>query len=201
MLANKPAGYGLIAIALHWISAGGVIWLYFLGENIEHAKEDGLPREAVQDMINFHQSVGTLFFVFLIAFVFQYLAQKRPAPIAQAQYLQLLSKMVQRLWILLIAVQALTGPLLRWTAGRPNVVFDWFEIPSPFPERINWLHEALEWVHATAPNLFWPLIVLHVLGVVKHVVKDRDETLIRMLRPVKGSAQTQTLMSDEKSSS
>jgi cytochrome b561 len=183
MLTNTRTAFGWLAILLHWISAVGVIWLYFSGEDIEHAKKDGLARNEIVAMTDFHQSLGLLFLLFLAAFVIQHFVQKRPEPIPQHRYLALLSIFVQRLWLLLIAVQVITGPLLRWSAARPNTVFDWFSIPSPFPERVDWLHESLEWVHATAPNLFWPLLVLHVAGALKHLVIDRDATVQRMIYP------------------
>lgn len=182
-LKNTSQRYGLIAILLHWISAVGVIWLYFLGENIEHAKADGLPREVVIEAIRFHMSIGLLFFSFLAARVISHFVQKRPEPSAQHRYLNLLSLFVQRLWLLMISIQIITGPLLAWSSARPNKIFDWISIPSPFPERIDWLHEGLETIHANAPNVFWPLLVLHVVGALKHQFVDKDDVLKRMIVP------------------
>lgn len=178
---NTAAGYGWAAIALHWIAAAGVIWLYFLGENIEHAKEARLPREEVRTLIDFHVSVGMAFIVFLAARIVGHIAQRQPAPPKQAKYLHWLSKTVMWLFLLMIGVQIVTGPLSIWTGGSPIKVFDLFAIPSPFAERQGELHEALETVHALAPNLFWPLIVLHVAGAAKHLLIDRDGAVQRML--------------------
>ena len=184
MLKNSRAAYGGIAIGLHWISAVGVITMYVLGEKIEHAKEDGAAREVILSAIRLHQSIGVLFLFFLAAFVVQYFLQKRPSEYEQHPYLVLLSKWVKRLWILMICCQILTGPFLAWTGGRPLRVFDWFVLESPI-ERIGWLHEGLETIHAYAPNLFWPLIVLHVVGALKHLVIDKDGTVKRMIWPQK----------------
>lgn len=183
LLKNTSERYGLISIFLHWISAGGVIWLYFLGENIEHAKEDNLPREVVIDAIRFHASIALLFFVFLAARIVMHFAQKRPAPIGGHPYLNLVALLVQRLWLLMIGIQIITGPMLAWSAGWPNRIFNWVSIPSPFPERIDWLHEAVEFIHTTTPNLFWPLLVLHIGGALKHLFIDRDDVVKRMIVP------------------
>lgn len=183
ILKNTKSAFGAVAIALHWISAVGVIWLYFLGENIEHAKKDGLPREEIIAAINFHMSIGLLFFAFLAARVISSLTQPKPGPVGGHRYLNLLSLFVQRLWLAMISIQLITGPLLAWTAARPNKIFDWLVIPSPFPERVNWLHEGLEIVHAYAPNVFWPLLVLHVVGAAKHLFVDKDGLVERMVIP------------------
>ena len=88
---------------------------------------------------------------------------------------------VQGLFLLMIAVLIVTGPLAVWSTGQPLQVFDLLAIPSPFAARVDWLHEACEEVHGAATKLFWPLIGLHVAGAVKHLVYDRDRTLQRML--------------------
>lgn len=180
-LKNTGASYGWAAIALHWIAAIGVIWLYFLGENIEHAKQDGLPRGEIVSMIRFHASVGMAFIVFLAARIVSHIAQRQPAPPAQAKYLRWLSKTVMWLFLLMIGVQIITGPLIYWTRPAAIPFFGLFSIPSPFGDGNEAAHEVLETIHAFAPNLFWPLIVLHVAGAAKHLLIDRDDTVRRML--------------------
>lgn len=38
-LANTRTAYGWMSISLHWISAGGVLALYLLGERMEEASD------------------------------------------------------------------------------------------------------------------------------------------------------------------
>ena len=180
-LKNTANAYGWAAIALHWISAVGVIWLYILGEGIEHAKEDRLPREEISAMIEFHTAVGMVFLLFFVARIVGHVAQSQPRPPAQHTYLKMLSRMVMGLFLGMIAIQIVTGPLIMWTVPKPISIFGLFSIPTPFAERPESFHDALELVHKYAPNLFWPLIVLHVGGALKHFVIDRDDTLQRML--------------------
>lgn len=179
-LGNTKSGYGWAAIALHWISAAGVIWLYFLGENIEHAKEASLPREEISELIRFHSAVGMTFLVFLAARIVSHYAQRQPDKLDQHPYLNMLSRAVMHLFLLMIAVQIITGPLTVWSRPAPIYMFGWFTIPSPFPGRVEWLHEAAETVHAFAPNLFWPLLALHVAGALKHLLLDRNRPGLRM---------------------
>ena len=181
-LKNSTTAYGWVAIVLHWISAIGVIWLYFLGEDIEHAKEDGLPRAEVVELMSFHSSIGALFFIFLAARIVSHIAQRQPSKPDQHRYLNLLSRAVMWLFLLMIGLQIITGPIIIWTRPAPVEIFDFMSIPSPFPARAEWLHEAAEFVHKYAPNLFWPLIILHVAGALKHQFIDKDGSALRIIR-------------------
>lgn len=176
-ITNTKAAYGWAAIALHWISAVGVIALYFLGEAMEEA--GGRAEEAAAR--DLHVSVGMLLFTFMLARLFWSFSQPHPASLEKNRWLRLAAIAVHLLFLAMIAVLLATGPLIIWSAGRPIEVFDWFAIPSPFPGRVEWLHEGGEEVHELASKLFWPLIVLHVGGALKHLVIDRDRTLQRML--------------------
>lgn len=176
-LGNTRAAYGWAAISLHWISAVGVIVLYLLGERLEEAV--GRPAK-VAAMAN-HVSVGMLLFAFLAARLLWSASQPRPASLEPRRALRIVAEAVQGLFLLMIAVQIVTGPLVIWSMARPINVFDWFAIPSPFPAKVSWLKEAAETAHKVAPNLLWPLLALHVLGALKHTFVDRDATLRRML--------------------
>lgn len=176
-LQNTRSAYGWAAIALHWISAVGVVALYLLGERMEEAP-DRAAKLAAQ---NLHVSVGMLLVTFLVARLLWSASQPQPRPLERNRWLRMLAHAVQGLFLLMIAVLVVTGPLAIWSAARPIQVLDLFSIPSPFPTRIDWLHEACETVHGAATKLFWPLIVLHVAGALKHLVVDRDGTLQRML--------------------
>lgn len=175
-LRNTRRAYGWAAIALHWISAVGVVALYLLGERMEEAP-DRAAKLAAQGL---HVSVGVLLFTFLAARLLWSASQPRPAPLELDRRLAFLAKAVQALFLLMILVLIVTGPLAVWSTGRPLMVFDLFAIPSPM-SRSPALHEAAEEIHGAATKLFWPLIALHVAGALKHLVFNRDRTLQRML--------------------
>jgi len=176
-MTNTRAAYGWAAIALHWISAVGVVAMYFLGEQMEDAP-DRAAKIAAQGL---HVSVGALLFTFLFARLLWSLSQPEPAPIERNKWLRIAARVVQGLFLLMIAILIVTGPVAVWSAPRPIAVFDLFSIPSPFPARVAWLHDLAEDVHGAATKLFWPLIVLHVGGALKHLIVDRDGTVQRML--------------------
>jgi cytochrome b561 len=175
-LTNTRQGYGWIAIALHWISAAGVILLYFLGEALEEA-----PKAEKAAAFAQHVSVGMLLITFLAARLIWTATQPAPEKLEQDRRLQILSSAVQGLFLLMILIQIVTGPLVVWSNARPIAVFDLVQIASPFAVKVHWLHEAAETAHKIAPNAFWPLLGLHILGALNHVVINRDATLKRML--------------------
>ena len=107
-LGNTRAAYGWAAIALHWISAVGVIVLYLLGEQLEEA----VGRPAKVAAMASHVSVGMLFFTFLAARLLWSLSQPRPEPLEQRRVLRIAAEVIQGLFLLMIAVQLLTGPLV-----------------------------------------------------------------------------------------
>ncbi|WP_374471327.1 cytochrome b [Phenylobacterium sp.] len=174
---NTRTAYGWAAIALHWISAAGVVALYLLGERMEEAS----GRAEKIAAMNLHVSVGVLLFTFLVARMLWSASQPHPGSLEHNRAFRTLARAVQGLFLLMIAVLLITGPLAVWSTGRPLEVFGAFAIPTPFATRVEWLHELTETVHGAATKLFWPLIVLHVAGALKHLVFDRDATLQRML--------------------
>lgn len=176
-IRNTRVAYGWVAIALHWISAVGVAGLYLLGERMEAASGRAEKLQAQQ----LHVSVAVLLFTFLLARLLWSASQPAPRPLERQRVLRLVAKVVQGLFLLMIAALLITGPLVIWSAGRPIEVFDLFAIPSPFAARLDGLHEAAEEIHGAATKLFWPLIFLHVAGALKHLLLDRDDTLRRML--------------------
>ena len=178
-LGNTKSSYGWIAIGLHWISAAGVIALYFLGERMEDAASRAEKLAAQQ----VHVSVAMLLFIFLAARIAWSATQPSPSPLEPNRALQIIAKAVQGLFMLMILVLLVTGPLAIWSTTRPIEIFNLMSIPSPFPVRNQGLHELMETVHGAATKLFWPLLVPHVGGALKHVIVDRDGVMLRMLRP------------------
>lgn len=176
---NSREAFGWAAIGLHWSSAVGVVALYLLGERMEEAPNRA-ERLAAMDT---HVAVGVLLFALLAARLLWSASQTSPQPLERSPMFRKLARLVQILFLAMIALLIVSGPLAVWSTGRPIEVFDWVAIPSPFQGPWELLHEAAEVIHKAASKLFWPLIALHVLGGLKHLVIDRDRTLQRMLWP------------------
>lgn len=176
-LGNSRTAFGWVAIALHWISALGVSVLYLLGDRIEEAATPAAKLAAGR----MHVAAALLLFAFLAARLLWSALQPQPRPLEHRRGLRILAKAVQKLFLLMIALLLVSGPLVIWSAGHAIEGFGGLSLPSPFPGRVAWLHEAAEVVHSMTSKLFWPLLALHVAGALKHLVVDRDRTLQRML--------------------
>ncbi len=174
---NSRRAYGWAAIALHWIVAVSILLLYLNGEAIEHAVGRAGHIAAVGD----HASLGMALLGFMVLRVLWTLFSPKPDPLPQHPALRLLSLLVHWALLATIVVAAITGPLAIWALARPLTAYDWVSIPSPFPSPMRDVHEACEKIHGLAAHLFIPLVALHVLGALKHLVIDRDRTLQRML--------------------
>lgn len=178
-LTDTRPGYGWTSISLHWIVAVLMIALFFIGEQFEDlGRDEGAFLRAL------HISLGSIAFVFVWARVAWRLAQGSPQKADDPKPLILLSVIVQ--WGLLLAsvVLVVSGPLSIWTVGRPIDIFGIIQLASPL-ERNRELHEVLEGIHGVASKLLIPLFLLHVLGALKHAFINRDNVLLRMLKPVR----------------
>lgn len=172
---DTPDRYGSISRLNHWLAALLVLVLLGIGLYFED-----LPRgDARRFWRSLHVSIGALAALFLLWRVYWRARAGSPRALPQAPALQMLSKAVHGLLMLGMVVLAVSGPLIVWSGGRDLAVFNLFTIPSPMPA---WeaLHEGLEEVHGFTADAMIVLIVLHLLGVAKHQLIDRDGILSRM---------------------
>ncbi|NNG04207.1 MAG: cytochrome b [Inquilinus sp.] len=173
-------GYGWLSIVLHWSGAALVVALFLIGEQLEE-----LPRGPERtETLALHVSLGASAFLFLAGRVLWRLVQGEPTPPAQPRVFMLMSRLVQWALLAAIATLILSGPFIQWTAGRDVEVFGLFAIPGMLP-RLETAHDVLEEVHEFASHALIPLVALHVLGALKHLVIDRDGTFWRILRPAR----------------
>jgi cytochrome b561 len=175
-LTNTKTAYGWVAIALHWISVVGIFMLYFSGDE---AGEATTP-EAFAPLAAYHVSLGVCFFIFLASRVIWSFTQPKPAPLSPSK-LDIVAKGVQHLFLAMIVLLLISGPLMVWANAYPVSAFNLFSIPSPFSVKNEGVHEAAEFIHTNVRKLFWPLLILHLLGVGKSLVITKDRTLQRML--------------------
>lgn len=180
MITDHSKGYGVVSIALHWIVALTIIGLFVSGQVFEQLGSTDTAR-TVRAM---HISVGAIGSAFFIARFAWRLAQRAPKKNSDPFPLQLLAKLIQ--WALLLAPlgSMITGFLAVWYGGRDVSVFGFFAIPTPFA-RNEGIHDAMGDVHEFFANLMVPLVALHVLGGLKHLIVNRDGVMQRMFVPAR----------------
>jgi cytochrome b561 len=174
---DSKNGYGWISIALHWASAATVIAMFMLGEQFED-----LPRSPERSYwLGLHIGLGTILLPLLCVRVVARLMQGKPSAQPQPKPLRLLAALVHFGLLGTVAILAVSGPLAVWSGGHALNTLGWFEIASPWAPNPR-LRSALGTVHVMAVKLLLGLFCLHIAGVLKHVVFNRDGTLMRMLR-------------------
>jgi cytochrome b561 len=94
-----------------------------------------------------------------------------------------LAKIVKIGLLVCIAGAVLTGTALPWAEGK-DLVIGSLIIPS-FMTTNEVLAQTLEVMHELFSHLWIPLLVLHVLGALKHALMDKDGVLSSMFKPNK----------------
>jgi cytochrome b561 len=170
----QTSGYSKTSIVAHWIAAIGIIALFFTHEG---------ERGSMQEI--FHVSGGAVLGVFIL-----WRALRRPVrgfadKPDQPALLNLVSSIV--LWGLLasMVIVVITGYFLPWSRGNAIDIFGLVQLPSPISPS-NSLHEIMEEAHEVSGTLIMPLIVLHILGALKHAIIDKDGVMQRMVKSVAG---------------
>ena len=168
------SGYSRLSIAAHWIAFIAIAALF-----ISHEGERGSA------MYAFHVGGGAILGIFIL-----WRALRRPlrgftAKPDQSALLNLVSMLVIWALILDMVVVIVSGYLVPWSGGRAIDIYGLVSLPSPITGSPG-LHETFEEIHEIAGQAIIPLVALHVLGALKHVVMDRDGIMLRMMRPVRG---------------
>lgn len=180
MVTDNLKGYGIVSIALHWIVAAFIVFLFVNGEMFAELGR----ADAARQLRLFHNSVGAIGAAFIAWRIVWRLWQGAPDKGNEHWLLNLLAVLIQWALLLAMAGAVVTGFIVVWSGGREIAVFDLFVIPSPIAAS-GPLHEMMEEAHEFFSHVMLPLVALHVLGALKHLVVNRDGIMKRMFVPVR----------------
>jgi cytochrome b561 len=178
MLVNSNTHYGLVSIVLHWLMALCFIGMYALGLwMVELDYYDSWYHRAP----DLHRSLGILLVgLMLLRFIWNRL-QPRPEDLSSDALLNRVAHLAHTLFYLLVLLMLVSGYLISTAKGKGIEVFDWFALPallSASDQRGDWAGD----IHEILAHLFILLAVAHAVAALKHHFKDRNQTLVRMLR-------------------
>ncbi len=184
---SLPARYTKIAILLHWIVTILVLANFALILAWENVGED---QEAM--LVGYHMSIGLTVFGFVVIRILWRLTH--PAPAFSERYARW-EKMLAHaahglLYVLTLGVPI--GGYLMTSAWKgvtqyPIMWFGLFEVPAFAPlvamaaEQREAIHHFFEEAHELAGWTLLALIVLHVVGALKHQFIDKEPELQRMM--------------------
>jgi len=169
--------YGAFAIALHWIIAILVVaqfaWGWWM---LGIAKQ---PAGARADAFNLHKSIGLTILALMIARIFWRIGHPPPALPEMPRWQARAARATHLLLYVLLVVHPLAGYLGSEFSGYPVKYFG-FILPGWAPRSLP-LKDFLSQVHLVTSWLIAAAVALHLAGVAKHVIVDRDQVLARML--------------------
>jgi cytochrome b561 len=178
MVKNSKSSYGWVAIALHWLMALGIFFLFGLGlYMVELTYYDAWYRGS----LDLHKSLGLiLLFTWLCRIIWRWINTNPDISGTSlekkgAHFMHLL------LYFVMLALMT-TGYLISTADGRGIEVFGLIEIPAmPISfENQEDIAGEIHWI------LAWSLIsmvTLHALAAIKHQLINKDGTLTKMIRP------------------
>lgn len=169
--------YSLGAIVLHWAIAIAVLVAWRIAESAEHAS--GAAEDAIMAD---HMAVGMLILLLTAVRLIWRLTHVQPAfPQDIAGWERIAARVAHVTFYVLLVGLPLMGWLGSSMEGEAIDVFGAFTIPG-LPVAVNrgLGHEILE-VHGSLGEIMLYLIVLHVVGALKHHFVDRNGELYRML--------------------
>lgn len=178
MVKNSTTAYGWIAIALHWLMAIGIFFLFGLGlYMVELTYYDSWYRGS----LDLHKSIGVLLFLLWFGRVIWRVIN--PAPAITGTVLE--KKAAHGVHLVLYAVMILlmvTGYLISTADGRGIEFFGLVEIPAiPFSiENQEDIAGEIHWYLAWGLML---VIGVHALAALKHQFVNKDGTLSKMISP------------------
>lgn len=164
--------YSTGAVVLHWLIALALAFQLALGFAMPH-DERGFA------MYQLHKSVGITVLVLTLA-RFAWRLTHRPPPAVERGFGGFLAKAVHTLLYVFMVGAPLTGwAMVSTDASRiPTVLFGAIPLPHlPLPGTIN---EPMEEAHELLAWLGLALILLHILGALRHQLLLKDGLLRRM---------------------
>ncbi|HEY7885666.1 MAG TPA: cytochrome b [Cellvibrionaceae bacterium] len=181
MLKDNTRGYGLVTIALHWLSALTVLFLFGLGI---YMVDLGYYDDWYHEAPALHISIGLLLLVVMSFRLLWRIFSRSPAPLPNYSLpVRLASTAVKIVLYALIFSVLISGYLITSADGRGPLLFDWFRFPvliqlsADSTDLAGWIHEVFAW-------LIIIFAALHALAALVHHFVIRDRTLVRMLKPV-----------------
>lgn len=180
MWRNTRSGWGIISIVLHWLSALTIVGLFALGWWMT----DLGYFDAWYNLAPWwHRSIGLLLlFATLLRLTWRFM---NPAPAAHgSRFERLAAHLGHSLLYLLLLVVMVSGYLISTAKGAGISVFGWFEVPASISSLPNQESLAGE-IHWYASLVLMLMAAGHILAALKHHLMDRNDTLTRMLNPVR----------------
>lgn len=181
MFKDSSNGYGFISILIHWVSALLILFLFGLGVYmVDLTYYDDWYHKGPE----LHVSLGLVLLLIMLLRIVWRIINPTPVDLPAKPAQQMTAKLVKFVLYLFIFIVITTGYLITTAEGQPASMFNVIKFPvitqlsSANVDIAGEVHEYLAWGIIA-------LVILHALGALFHHFVMRDQTLVRMLKPVK----------------
>jgi cytochrome b561/polyisoprenoid-binding protein YceI len=169
---------------LHWIIAGLILFMVFLGWRLDPKDPHAL------NLYFWHKSTGILILLLSLVRIAVRVAYKAPPEPPMPQWQAWAAKTLHFLFYVVMIGMPLSGWAMVSTSAReiPFFIFHWPHMPfvPVSAELENPTHEFFENIHGLiAKLLIYGMIPLHVLAALKHQFVDKDSLLEHMVPGLK----------------
>ncbi len=178
-LYDSDSVYGWISILLHWATAIVIIALWFIGKGIMHAEADEVFAQR-----RLHVSIaGAAWLIIMIRVLWRF-CSGHPHVSGQTLLTHRVAKIAHYAMLIVVLLMLLSGPLMVWSGGHSITIFDWLTIPGPIAESES-TRDFAWFIHSNSAWLLFWLVLLHTGGALKHLMLHADDTIARMIWPIK----------------
>lgn len=176
-IKNTNTHYGLLNVAIHWLTVILISILFPLGLIMVDL---GYYDSGYKTYPYIHKSLGLILLALTLGRMIWVMGiSKPPKPLPQPRMLHIIAKSTHHLMYLCLLTLMTSGYLISTADGRGIDVFNWFTVPALF-EAFEHQADIAGKVHAITAWGLVGLIALHVGGALKHHVVNKDRTLMRM---------------------
>ncbi|WP_019556787.1 cytochrome b [Thiomicrorhabdus arctica] len=184
-LKNSELNYGIVSRANHWLSAFIFIALLAVGLYMT-GLEKGEDRQALYAL---HKSMGIAIFGLMVLRLIWLKFSPNPVQLSKSKFEHILAHSVKGLLYLAMLGMPISGWIMSNSGGHEVAFFDMFVLPTIIGEHET-THEISEFIHSTFGFLLIAIVLLHIVGALKHHFIYKDVALLRMVGKNKATAMT-----------
>jgi len=178
MLKNSRKSYGWISIAVHWLMAIAIFFIFGLGlYMVELTYYDAWYKGS----LDLHKSLGMVLLGLLLFRILWHAINIKPAELAGPKWEQHAAHWMHRGLYLGMLLLMVSGYLISTADGRAIVIFDLLHAPA-LPWAIENQEDIAGQVHAILSWLLLAMTTAHALAAIKHHFINKDGGLTRMLK-------------------
>ncbi|GEA49626.1 cytochrome b [Vibrio inusitatus NBRC 102082] len=175
-MATNTKKISLTTIVMHWLTGVSFIGVFIVG--LIMSEMDRGPNKF--ELMGYHKSIGVLILVVAALRILWRLKEGNLLSLGSSPAWQKkIAHAVHGILMLATIAMPISGVIMSAGGGRAVDVFGWVIISEG--KKVEWLQELGSTIHHSAVNIIVAMLILHIVGALKHQLIDKDGTINRML--------------------